>query len=48
MNLARHRVFQKPTLIAQITLMAQRGPFRLVELPLRDPRNQRDLRRLLE
>jgi hypothetical protein len=48
MNLARRRVFQKPTLIAQITLMAQRGSDRLEEFPLRDLRHQRDLRRLLE
>jgi hypothetical protein len=38
----------KPTLIAQITLIAQRGPERLVEFHLRDLRHQRDLRPLLE
>jgi hypothetical protein len=48
MNLGHHRVFQKPTQIAQITLMAQRGSDRLMEFHLRDLRNQRDLRPLLE
>jgi hypothetical protein len=48
MNPGHHRVFQKQTLIAQITLMAQRGSDRLVEFPLRDLRHQRDLRPLSE
>jgi hypothetical protein len=48
MNRGHHRVFQKPTLISQITLMAQRGSDRLEEFPLRDLRHQRDLRRPFE
>jgi hypothetical protein len=48
MNLGYHRVFQKPTQIALITRMAQRGSDRLMEFHLRNLRNQRHLRRLLD